>query len=142
MCIVALKKENLEIIILVLTFLVLVLTFLFSVLAFYYSRKNSLSQLLISLIEKESQYISEWNNQENDKSTNDDLQWKYINLLETISLFYNDKELNKNLTKRYFKNIFEAIYRRKRDDIEEKIKEGDFEELNILLLEWKIKKLN
>ncbi|MEN9852140.1 MAG: hypothetical protein RI996_83 [Candidatus Parcubacteria bacterium] len=115
------------------------LALIVSISAIYYSRKSAQSNLLIQFIEKESQYISDWNNSTK-KLEKEDMMLKYFNLMETISLMYNECEISRKVTRKYFVNIFRDVYNKRKIKIEERIKAGDFEELNKVLNIWEIKK--
>jgi hypothetical protein len=117
---------------------VAILALIVSIATVYFSRKSVQSQLFVQIVEKESLYISEWNNSL-DSIGEKDKMLQYINLFEMISLLYRRRELNRKITRNYFKSILDDLYTSKKEEIEENIYSGRLRELDKLLQEWNIK---
>lgn len=118
-----------------------VIALVLSYLAFSENLKGTQFQRFLMFVEKESSYASEFQEQKakRDQRILPDKLYQYINLFEAIALCYNNKEVPQKIVEGYFKTVLTGTYKSYKQEIDEKISQGDYIELNKLLRQWNLK---
>lgn len=115
--------------------------FAVSILAYRENKKGVQFQRLLLFIEKESDYASEFVEQKVAKNSQlaDDKLKQYMNLFEALALCYISNEIPRKNTRSYFETVLRKTYEDHKEEINSKILDGDFAELNKLLHQWGLK---